>query len=205
MRRVLEARDVSTLLHIIGAGATGKSTLTRGLLGPQACDQQEQGLPHGAKVAGAQGRYVVGNLKNGTDSVSEMVVAAATANVLLQLRGVSLVIVDGVRSSAKWCVDWAHSPECRATHLAYAYLDLSLDETLERLRARRRGNGESDELSEKTVANVRAFQRRAHGVWRKVVQRVDHPGKPTALLVLREGTAADWLERAEQFLTHRVA
>lgn len=200
---------MSTLLHIIGAGATGKSTLTRGLLGEGAVDGNasiSEAVPR-AKYGASRDlcRYVVGNLKNGTDSVSEMVTAAAIANWLLGLHRTSLVIVDGVRSSAKWCVDWAHSPECRATHLAYAYLDLSLDETLERLRARRRGNGESDELSEKTVANVRAFQRRAHGVWRKVVQRADHPGKPTALLVLREGTAADWLERAEQFLTHRVA
>lgn len=170
---------MKTLLTIIGPGASGKSTLTRLLCmgdakGVEVVQALEPGILH---VPSGEGKFVVfpatgfaiaGNLKNGSDSISAMETLAATIKHLLDEENVHTVITDGVRCSAKWNVEWAHAlaKERGDLRLVYAYTGmLSEKQNLERLSTRRAANSDHSELTADTIANVRAFRKRAAGVW----------------------------------------
>lgn len=173
---------MKTLLTIIGPGASGKSTLTRTLctgttdaveaIVSAPFEPGELHTPTGKGkfvVFPATGFAIAGNLKNGSDSISAMETLAATIKHLLDEDGINVVITDGVRCSAKWNVEWAHAlaKERGDLQLVYAYTGvLSEAENTARLLARRHANGDASELTADTIANVRAFRKRAAGVWR---------------------------------------
>lgn len=157
---------MKTILVILGAGATGKSTLTRAICGPLGVETQD--VIDGEKLKYATFAdtrcAIAGNIKNGSDSVSSMEVRSKLIEKLLATDGVDTVVCDGVRCSRKWDVDWMLS--CRlAERVVWAYFDLSREENVRRLRERRVANGKGDEISEKTLDNVDSFRRRASGVW----------------------------------------
>ena len=181
---------MKTLIHILGPGASGKSTLSRALLhyGVKTEWDGSTGMAEiltvvPATVHGVAGeekvKYVVsqqngialaGNYKNGTDSIKSI---DALPHVLeLCWAKVPTVIVDPVRSSMKF-VDWMTAyPEPLAA--LFVYIDLSEETNIKRLLGRRfennmrRSKGHAvpeTELPNKTYENMLAFQDRARGVW----------------------------------------
>lgn len=114
-------------------------------------------------LAPREGFAVPGTLKNGSDSVGVMATRAALAQHLLALPNVRCVVLDGVRSSRRWDVDWV---QVQGTAAVYAYLNISEKENVRRLLERRKANGHVEkQLPEKTYRNMLNFRRRAAGVF----------------------------------------
>lgn len=173
---------MKTILVILGAGATGKSTLTRAICGPLGVETQDVIDDERLKYATfADTRCAIaGNIKNGSDSVSSMEVRSKLIEKLLRMDGVDTVVCDGVRCSRKWDVDWMIA--CRdADRVVWAYFDLPLEENVRRLQERRVANGKDGEISTKTLDNVASFRRRASGVW-EYARRCDLPRVTTVRL-----------------------
>jgi len=175
---------VKTLIHILGPGASGKSTLSRAIL------QYGNPVPYVAEVSdvvpctnkgvigtekisyvwSSNGIALAGNSKSGTDSINAI---DALPNVLeLCWAKVPAVIVDPVRCSKKF-VDWMKTYPEPLTAL-FVYLDLSLEENVRRLINRRFENNmrrskglaiPETSLPEKTYSNMLAFRERAQGVF----------------------------------------
>ncbi len=110
---------------------------------------------------GDNGRAAPGSLKNGSDSVSVMSTRSALVLDLLRRPDVNCVILDGVRCSRTWDVEWVRNlPE--PVPAVYVWFGLSLEENERRLRQRRAANGITEtELPAKTYANMLAFRKRA--------------------------------------------
>lgn len=155
------------LIVILGAGASGKSTLTRTMCGEGG---KEDMLVYNIKGKGEKAKYAVfpngsaiaGNIKNGSDSISNMEARASLIQDLLKMTNVQFVITDGVRSSKKWDVDWVQ--ENLNCAVLYVYMDISLDANLARLVKRRESNGKTA-MDPKTYENMLAFRERAASVW----------------------------------------
>jgi len=159
-----------TLIILLGSSASGKSTLTRTLCGEGGIEALESFEINGVEektkyVIFPNGSAIVGNAKNGSDSISNMEARAALIKWLLEYPGVDFVITDAVRSSKKWDVDWVQNTFGESIAVVYVYMFISLEENLRRLKTRRASNGKTIELSEKTLANVTAFRDRAKKVW----------------------------------------
>jgi ABC-type cobalamin/Fe3+-siderophores transport system ATPase subunit len=150
------------IVVVLGPGASGKSTLTRALCGPAAVEQAHGELKE-KFVTSPNGYALPGTLKNGSDSVGVMATRAALVLWLLQQPGVRHVVLDGVRSSRRWDVDWVMGQRALAL---YVYFDISEEENVRRLLQRRKANGhEEAALPEKTYQNMLNFRRRAKGVF----------------------------------------
>lgn len=194
---------MKTLIHILGPGASGKSTLSRNLLEDpsivevsatvQALDQHS-GVTTAEKVKytlSGNGIALAGNLKNGSDSVKSMDALAQVIELCWKER--DAVIVDPVRCSKKF-VDWMRNrPEPLAA--LFIFLDISLEENIRRLLARRRANvlkkGEVPPevaLPEKTYENMLAFRDRSEGVWEHACSTYDRG--PKQFLVITEKLSA---------------
>lgn len=153
---------MKTIIVILGAGASGKSTLSRGLCGSAAREYVHGGLQE--KYALGGGFAVPGSLKNGSDSIGVMAKRAALVLELLKLREIDCVVLDGVRSSRLWDVDWVQALPNVA--VLYVHIELSEAENIQRLMRRRAANGKVEHaLPEKTYANMLAFRRRAASVF----------------------------------------
>ena len=157
------------LVIILGAGAVGKSTLTRELCGPDGKEYLVEFDVNGEKEKAKyslfpSGFSIAGNIKNGSDSVSNMEARSLLVDMLFKRDDVQVVIVDGVRSSKKWDIDWVQNHFQGQIKVIYAYFDLSEEENLRRLNQRRSDNGKEG-LSDKTYQNMLAFRARAKGVW----------------------------------------
>ena len=194
---------MKTLIHILGPGASGKSTLSRNLLEDrsvvevsttiQALDQHS-GVTKAEKVKytlSGNGIALAGNLKNGSDSIKSMDALSQVIELCWKER--DMVIVDPVRCSKKF-VDWVRNrPEPLVA--LFIYLDISLEENIHRLLARRRDNalkkGElptEEVLPEKTYENMLAFRDRAKGVWEHASSTYDR--LPKQCLVISERFSA---------------
>jgi hypothetical protein len=160
------------LIHILGPGASGKSTLSHNFLEErsiaevstivQALDQH-LGVTKAEKVKytlSENGIALAGNWKNGSDSIKSMDALSQVIELCWKER--ETVIVDPVRCSKKF-VDWMRNyPEPLAA--LFIYLDISLEENIRRLLARRRDNvlkkgkqPSEKTLPEKTYENMLAF------------------------------------------------
>jgi hypothetical protein len=137
------------------------------------------------------GIALAGNLKNGSDSIKSMDALAQVIELCWKER--DTVIVDPVLCSKKF-VDWLRNrPEPLAA--LFIYLDISLEENIRRLLARRRANalknGElpaEEALPEKTYENMLAFRDRAKGVWEHACSTYDR--LPKQFLVIPERMSA---------------
>lgn len=177
------------LIHILGPGASGKSTLSRGLLdhGIQVAPDGSTGItetmttvPCTVKgIAGTEKvKYCIseqnnislaGNWKNGSDSIKSIDALPEVLN--LCWAKTETVIVDPVRSSKKF-VDWLEAYPDPLTVL-FVFMDISLEENMNRLLRRRRENAQKKGdftpetvLPEKTYENMLAFRDRASTVWK---------------------------------------
>ncbi len=178
---------MKTLIHILGPGASGKSTLSRAIL---EGDPRSRSIPYIGEIkdevpctvrgiAGTEkityvwssnGTALAGNSKNGTDSIKAIDALPRVLELCWQKAPVA--IVDPVRSSMKF-VDWMAAYPEPLTAL-FIYLDLTVDENIVRLLKRRRENAEKkgdvtammeSVLPQKTYDNMMAFRDRAEGVW----------------------------------------
>jgi adenylate kinase family enzyme len=158
------------LIMVLGAGATGKTTLSRALTGKDATEQRvaltvtEKGARKNVKAPYVLGSNIAiaGNLKNTSDAIGAMDTLHQTIDHCWKQRDV--VIIDGFRCTNK-LVRWAEEHPLKPAVL-FVYIELSLNTNLVRLRGRRKGNGKIEaKLPPKTFLNVLTFRERALGVW----------------------------------------
>lgn len=195
-------RTMKTLLMILGAGASGKSTLTRAVCGEggeefqasfQVVDRKTtETVSDTAKYTLFKERKaaIAGNLKNGSDAISRMEVLSQCVDHCFN--HADIVIVDGVRSSQKF-VDWIQEHPLKPAAI-FAYFDITLEENLRRLQARRIANGKESDLSEKTHNNVLEFRKRAERVWRYA--RENYSRTPNTFITFNDKTSTDQAARA---------
>lgn len=178
------------LIMILGAGATGKTTLSCALAGKDATQHRvelavtEKGAlkkvnaPYvlGSKVA------IAGNLKNTSDAIGAMDALYQIIDHCWKQRDV--VIVDGFRCTNK-LVRWVEEHPLSPSAL-FVYIELSLNTNLARLRGRRAANGKiQTKLPPKTFLNVLAFRERALGVW--LYAETHYKRQPVRYLEIPEG------------------
>jgi adenylate kinase family enzyme len=158
------------LIMILGAGATGKTTLSRTLAGKDAEQLRveltvtEKGVRKKVHVPYVLGSNfaIAGNLKNTSDAVGAMDALHQTIDHCWKQRDV--VIMDGFRCTNK-LVRWVEEHPLKPAAL-FVYIELSLNTNLARLLSRRAGNGKVEaKLPTKTFLNVLSFRERALGVW----------------------------------------
>lgn len=155
---------MKVLVTIIGGASTGKSNLGRALLAGALEDRF-------GGVAGPwlarnykTGWGIVGNVNSGTDVISVTADRHEVTNYLLDDKGIHYIVVNSVRSSGPVDVDWPRANPRKFACL-YVYLDLSEEECLRRLAARRAGNGKTGPLTETNIRNAKSFLRRARNVY----------------------------------------
>lgn len=191
------------LIHILGPGASGKSTLSHNILENrsiaevsatvQALDQH-RGVTKAEKVKytlSGNGVALAGNWKNGSDSIKSMDALSQVIELCWKER--EIVIADPVRCSKKF-VDWMRNyPEPLAA--LFIYLDISLEENVRRLLARRRNNllkkgkpSTEKALPEKTYENMLAFRDRSRNVWTHACSNYDR--FPKQFLLIPEQSSA---------------
>jgi hypothetical protein len=158
------------LIMVLGAGATGKTTLSRTLAGKAASEHKialtvtEKGVRRDVQAPYVLGSAVAiaGNLKSTSDAIGAMDALHRTIDHCWKHRDV--VIMDGFRCTNKlvrWVEEHPHKPAA-----LFVYIELSLNNNLARLRSRRAGNGKIEaKLPTKTFLNVLSFRERALGVW----------------------------------------
>jgi Alpha-glutamyl/putrescinyl thymine pyrophosphorylase clade 2 len=155
---------------VLGAGATGKTTLSRALVGSNAKEHKveltvtEKGARKDVKAPYVLGSHIsiAGNLKNTSDAIGAMDALNQTIDHCWKLRDV--VVMDGFRCTNK-LVRWVEEHPLKPAAL-FVYIELSLNNNLARLRSRRAGNGKIEtQLPAKTFLNVLRFRERALGVW----------------------------------------
>lgn len=175
---------------IIGAGATGKSTLSRTLAGDGPVedfvdlDVLEKGKPKRVKSPFVLGSKIAiaGNLKNTSDRIGAMDALYQTIDHCWRQRNV--VIVDPFRCTQKQ-VRWAEQHPLKPAVL-FVYIDLSLNKNLARLRGRRAGNGKIEaKLPTKTIKTLLGARERALSVWSYAQD--DYKRQPVRYLELPEG------------------
>src|SRR6267154_1493922 len=158
------------LVMILGAGATGKTTLSRALAGKDASEHRvelavtEKGVRKSVKAPYVLGWNIAiaGNLKNTSDAIGAVDALLQTIDHCWQQRDV--VIMDGFRCTNK-LVRWVEEHPLKPAAI-FVYIELSLNNNLARLRRRRAGNGKIEtKLPLKTFLNVLSFRERALGVW----------------------------------------
>jgi hypothetical protein len=158
------------LIMVLGAGATGKTTLSCALAGKAASEHiveltvTEKGVHKKVKAPYVLGSNVAiaGNLKNTSDAIGAMDALHQTIDHCWKHRDVA--IMDGFRCTNK-LVRWVEEHPLKPAAL-FVYIELSLNNNLARLRGRRAGNGKIEtKLPPKTFLNVLNFRERALGVW----------------------------------------
>lgn len=158
------------LIMILGAGATGKTTLSRTLTGRDAKEHRveltvtEKGVRKkvNAPFVLGSGIAIAGNLKNTSDAIGAVDALLQTIDHCWALHDV--VIMDGSRCTNR-LVRWVEEHPLKPAAL-FVYIELSLNNNLVRLRNRRAANGKIEaRLPTKTLLNVLNFRERALGVW----------------------------------------
>ena len=185
---------MKTIIMIIGAGATGKTTLSCALAGENAVQHQvdlsitQKGERKRFKTPYILGSdiAIAGNLKNTSDAIGAMDALHQTIDLCLKER--DTVITDGFRCTQKlvrWIEDHPRKPAA-----LFVFIELSLNTNLARLRRRRAGNGAVEQkLPPKTFLNVLRFRERSQGVWSYA--RRYYTRQPVRFLQLPEGNAPE--------------
>lgn len=162
---------MKTIIMIIGAGATGKTTLSCALAGENAVQhhvdlgiiQKGEGKRFKAPYVLGSDIAIAGNLKNTSDAIGAMDALHQTIDHCLKER--DTVIMDGFRCTQK-LVRWIQDHPLKPAAL-FVFIELSLNTNLVRLRGRRAGNGTVEhKLPPKTFLNVLRFRERSLHVWR---------------------------------------
>ncbi len=175
---------------ILGAGATGKTTLSRALAGKDASEHRveltvtEKGVRKNVKAPFVLGSNIAiaGNLKNTSDAIGAMDTLHQTIDHCWKHRDV--VIMDGFRCTNK-LVRWVEEHPLKPAAL-FVYIELSLNNNLARLRGRRESNGKIEaKLPPKTFLNVLSFRERALGVWNYAQD--NYKRQPVRYLEIPEG------------------
>src|SRR5260370_37264049 len=175
---------------ILGAGATGKTTLSRALAGQDAQEQRvelavtEKGVRKMAQAPYGLGSKlaIAGNLKNTSDAIGAMDALHQTIDHCWKQRDV--VIMDGFRCTNK-LGRWVEEHPLKPVTL-FVYIELSLNNNLVRLRGRRAKNGKIEtKLPAKTFLNVLNFRERALGVWNYAQNH--YKRQPVRYLEIAEG------------------
>ena len=178
------------LIMVLGAGATGKTTLSRALAGKAASERKieltvtEKGVRKEVRAPYVLGSNVAiaGNLKNTSDAIGAMDALHQTIDHCWKQRDV--VIMDGFRCTNK-LVRWVEEHPLKPAAL-FVYIELSLNSNLARLRGRRENNGKIEaRLPPKTFLNVLAFRERAFGVWNYAQEH--YKRQPVRYLEIPEG------------------
>jgi energy-coupling factor transporter ATP-binding protein EcfA2 len=164
---------VKNIVILLGPGACGKSTLMQTLVGHDHIAEKVLNPTNSIRCVYNMNKTIAvpGTYKNGSDSIGMMADRAYLINWLLVHDTVKTIILDGVRTSKKWDVDWVCGLQPRP-HLIYVYFDIDRKENIRRLLERRRRNGiKEKELPPSTYANMVAFRNRAKRVWEAAVER----------------------------------
>jgi len=178
------------LIMILGAGATGKTTLSRTLAGMDAPEQRieltvtEKGVRKQVKAPCVLGSNIAiaGNLKNTSDAIGAVDALCQTIDHCWTQRDV--VIMDGFRCTNR-LVRWVEEHPLKPAAL-FVYIELSLNNNLARLRSRRAANGKIEgKLPTKTFLNVLTFRERALGVWNYAQDH--YKRQPVCYLEIPEG------------------
>jgi adenylate kinase family enzyme len=185
---------VKTIITIIGAGATGKTTLSRALAGENALQHHidlnitQKGERKRIKAPYVLGHdiAIAGNLKNTSDAIGAMDALHKTIDHCLTLR--DTVIMDGFRCTQK-LVRWVQDHPLQPAAL-FVYIELSLHTNIVRLRGRRNGNGVvEDRLPPKTFQNILRFRERSLHVWQYA--RRNYRRQPVTFLQLPEANTTE--------------
>lgn len=160
---------MKTIVNILGATASGKSSLGRELM--------KGGVDHKVDInvgklvtygLAPSGFAIVGNCNSGTDLISSREFEKRIIEFLYKRADVKCIIMNVVACSRDHNVDFLNKFNTRVVHV---FFNLTSDEFVKRLRARRaaRGKSDTDDASrggtfEKSVANQKDFIRRAAGV-----------------------------------------
>jgi hypothetical protein len=178
------------LVMVLGAGATGKTTLSRALAGRAASEHKieltvtEKGVRKKVQAPYVLGTNlaIAGNLKNTSDAIGAMDALHQTIEHCWKQRDV--VVTDGFRCTNK-LVQWVEEHPSHPAAL-FVYIELSLNNNLVRLRSRRAGNGKIEaKLPSKTFLNVLTFRERALGVWNYAQDH--YKRRPARYLEIPEG------------------
>jgi adenylate kinase family enzyme len=179
---------------VIGAGATGKTTLSRALVGENAVQhhidlnitQKGQRKRFKAPYVLGPDIAIAGNLKNTSDAIGAMDALHQTIDHCLKER--DTVIMDGFRCTQK-LVRWMEDHPLKPAAL-FVFIELSLNTNLVRLRGRRAGNGTVEhKLPPKTFLNVLRFRERSQGVWQYA--RRNYRRQPVTFLQLPEANTTE--------------
>ena len=183
---------MKTIIMIIGAGATGKTTLSCALAGENAVQHHvdlsvmQKGERKRFKAPYVLGSdiAIAGNLKNTSDAIGAMDALHQTIDHCLKER--DTIIMDGFRCTQK-LVRWIEDHPLKPAAL-FVFIELSLNTNLVRLRGRRAGNGTAEhKLPPKTFLNVLRFRERSQGVW--TYARRHYTRQPVQFLQLPEDNA----------------
>lgn len=168
---------------LLGANASGKSTLSRQLLG-DAKEYYSTVADVRVRVTfGAAGFALAGSLKNGSDSINKIAVLRGTVELLL--KHAAVVIVDGFRCAHVFTM-FISQLSISDLGAVFVYFDISLEENIRRLIARRRAAGIiEDTLPAKTLAHLLKARKRAWTVFDQA--RRTYNRQPAAFLILAEG------------------
>lgn len=183
----------NTLVLIMGACGTGKSTLTRIICGAG-------GLEHTAEfdcydrrsltctqervrfVVGPRGIAIAGNWKNTSDAISKPEALRKVVDLCFGLA--PTVIVVSFRPSNKF-VDWVQQHPSPALRVAFVYLDITLETNIVRLLGRRAANGRIETgLPDKTYTTLLRTRDRAKAVWKYAQQ--NYLREPNAFVTVPE-------------------
>jgi deoxyadenosine/deoxycytidine kinase len=134
---------------------------------------------NGTAVCGLNGKD--GHPGTGADSNGNVDAVNYAIDKCLEVS--DFVIFDGVMSSKRLVAHLATHP-CPNLAVIWVYLNVSTETVLERLLARREGNGEAD-TSEKTKRGVLNFHRRAEKMWKFINE--NYAREPHTLVEIPEG------------------
>ncbi len=156
---------MKVVVVLLGSHASGKSTLSRELLGPA---KEYYTNIAGEKVRvtfGTAGFSLAGTRKHGSDSIARMDTLRRTVELLLKHS--DTVIADGFRCAHVF-TDFIRQLPISDLGVLFVHLNLPLELNLRRLMARRRAAGVIEEaLPTKTKMNMLRTRKRALGVFDK--------------------------------------
>lgn len=174
---------MKTVVSILGATASGKSSLSRALLGNEAKEYYATIGSERIRVTfGADGFALAGGIKNGSDSIGKMLTLRATVELLLAHSEV--VLTDGFRCTHVFAqfLQELPIPDLSAV---FVYLETSLEENAQRLMARRRAAGVIEEaLPASTKINLLRARKRAWAVFDRA--RLTYKRRPASFVTLAE-------------------
>lgn len=156
---------MKTIINILGGTGSGKSTLGRELAGDGGVEYRGFFPVDGKDEKVVWSLFpskfaVAGNIGSGSDVITSLLATSPLVKYLLSLKDVKTVIVNPIRTSRTWSVDFIGSLGAR---VIYVFIATSYEENVRRVQGRRASHGR-DDMSDNTLRNIKAFHNRAAGV-----------------------------------------